>query len=180
MKPDKGKKHQNVFLDDQGFPDKSNEFNQLLHNVDGWTVLRRQKNPAPRLDDIDPGFYVPFEEAKHEDTLWKELNISHLPADQQQALVKLVKHYWLVFDKKGLFVPIKDYECCIDTGAAKVIAVKKINYGPQETPIIQQCLVTLKKLGHIEQIDNGKWLFKALLASKPYQKYITLLNKFVW
>ena len=33
------KRLQNVFLDNRGFPDQSNNFNQLLHNIDG----QRQK-----------------------------------------------------------------------------------------------------------------------------------------
>jgi hypothetical protein len=37
MKGNSGKQ-KNVFLDDRGFPDQSNEFNSLLHNVNGGTI----------------------------------------------------------------------------------------------------------------------------------------------
>jgi hypothetical protein len=59
---------------------------------------------------------------------------------------------------------VKDYKCHINTGTARPIAVKGINYGPYETPIMRQCIAKLKQLGHISQISEGPWLFKALLA----------------
>jgi hypothetical protein len=42
----------------------------------------------------------------------------------------------LMIPDTGLFILVKDYECVIDTGSAPPIAVKGINYGPHETPII--------------------------------------------
>ena len=35
----------NVFIDDCGFPDQSDEFDVLLHNIDGGPVLRKLKHP---------------------------------------------------------------------------------------------------------------------------------------
>ena len=46
------KRLQNVFLDDRGFPDQSNEYDHLLHNIDGGPVLRKLKHPA--LDSNAP------------------------------------------------------------------------------------------------------------------------------
>ena len=40
-KPKRGSKRKNVFTDDRGFPDQSDEFDTLLRNVDGGTVLRK-------------------------------------------------------------------------------------------------------------------------------------------
>ncbi len=39
----------NVFYDDRGFPDETNAYNNLLHNVDGGVVLRKKKFDAPPL-----------------------------------------------------------------------------------------------------------------------------------
>jgi hypothetical protein len=75
---------------------------------------------------------------------------------------------------------MKDYSCMIDTGSAKPIAIKKIHYGPQETPIMEKCIASLAKLGHIRQIHDGEWLFKALLAPKPHQEGVTNITIFVW
>jgi hypothetical protein len=54
-----------------------------------------------------------------------------------------------VFDKKGVFIPVKNYECMIDTGTARPIAVKKILYGMQELVIMRKCIAALAKVGHI-------------------------------
>jgi hypothetical protein len=77
MKGNSGKQ-KNVFLDDRGFPDQSDEFNSLLHSVDGRTVLRKHKHPAPELDEIDPRFHAIYDEKLHGKQLRKNLNLSHL------------------------------------------------------------------------------------------------------
>ena len=75
---------------------------------------------------------------------------------------------------------MKNYECVIDTGAAHPIAVKKILYGEQETVIMWRCISALAKVGHIRQITDGRWLFKALLAAKPHQEHVRNIEDFVW
>ena len=101
------------------------------------------------------------------------------PAICNQIYV-LIKKYWSVFDDKGVFVPVKNYECVIDTGDAKPIAIKKILYGPREIPIMWTTIAALKKVGHIQQITDGRWLFKALLAPKPHQEHMCDIDKFIW
>jgi hypothetical protein len=85
-----------------------------------------------------------------------------------------------VFDSKGVFVPVKNYECVIDTENAPSIAAKKILYGECETVIMRRCITALAKVGHIVQITDGPWLFKALLASKPHQETVHNIQDFVW
>jgi hypothetical protein len=41
-------------------------------------------------------------------------------------------------------------------------------------------ITALEKVGHIQQIHNGRWLFKALLAPKPHQEHVHDIDKFVW
>ena len=176
----KGRKRPNVFLDDRGFPDQSHEFDVILHNVDGGPILRRRKHPAPPLDDIDPRFHSVYDEALHGDKLRKELDLSHLPLGLREKVYALLKKYWSVFDDKGQFIPVKDYKCAIDTGSARPICVKNINYGPREIPIMRKHIAALEKLGHIRQIHGGGWLFKALLAPKPHQEHVRHINDFVW
>ena len=53
----KGKKRQNVFYDDCGFPDQSHDYDYLLHNVNSGQVLRKRQHPPPSLDEIDPDFH---------------------------------------------------------------------------------------------------------------------------
>jgi hypothetical protein len=71
-----------------------------------------------------------------------------LPADAAEV-VALIKKYWSVFDKRGTFTPIVDYECVIDTGTTTPIAIKKINYGTREMPIMRKCIAALEKVGQI-------------------------------
>jgi hypothetical protein len=56
-----------------------------------------------------------------------------------------------------MFTPVRGYQCVIDTGNAKPIAVKKFMYGPRETVIMGKSIVALAKVGHnIRQIHDGQ------------------------
>jgi hypothetical protein len=119
------KKARNVFYDDRGFPDETDAYNNLLHNVDGGVVLRKKKFDAPPLDQDDPGFHYTFNESEHGKRLCQELNLSHLSPKQGDQLSALIKCYWSIFEDRGTFTPVRHYQCIIDTGSASPIAVKK-------------------------------------------------------
>ena len=179
------KKARNVFYDDRGFPDESTEYDNLLHNIDGGVVLRRKKFDAPALDEDDPLFNYVFSDDRDGPRLAKELDVSHLDPEQGAQLTALIKKYWCVFDDRGTFVPVKQYQCFIDTGTATPIAVKNIRYGPREIPIMEQSIAALEKMGQIRQIHDGQWLFKALLAPKlgaPAQEFppVFFFFKKIW
>ena len=84
-----------------------------------------------------------------------------------------------LFDSKGVFIPVKNYECIIDTRNARPIAVKKIVYDKRKTVIMQWWIYALDKVGHIEQITDGQWLFKALLAPKLHQETVYNIEDFI-
>ncbi len=63
----------NVFVDDQGFPDQSDKYDTLLHNINGGPFLRKLKHPPPPLDVPDPQFHFPFKKALHDGRLWEQL-----------------------------------------------------------------------------------------------------------
>jgi hypothetical protein len=170
----------NVLINDRGFPDKSDHYDNLLHNIDGRPILRKLKHPPPPLDEVDPEFFSTYDESKHGEQLRQDLDLSHLDTQVQEKIYALVKKYWSVFDKKGIYVPVKNYECVIDTGDSLPIAIKKILYGPHEIPIMRECIAALEKVGHIQQIFDGRWLFKALLAAKPHQEQLRDIAKFIW
>jgi hypothetical protein len=172
---DKPKRHRqlnNVFVDDRGFPDKSKYYKNLLHNIDGGPILCKLKHPPLSLDEVDPMFFSAYDKSKHGAQLKKDLYLSHLEPAVCNQIYTLVKKYWSVFNDKGVFVPVKNYKCVIDTGDAKPIAVKKILYGPREVPIMWTAIAALKKVGHIQQMTDRCWLFKALLAPKPHQEHV--------
>jgi hypothetical protein len=45
---------------------------------------------------------------------------------------------------------------------------------------MQDAIAALEKAGHIQQIHDGCWLFKALLAPKPHQAHARHIDKFIW
>ncbi len=173
-------KLRNAFMDDHGFPDQSDEYDTLLHNVDGGPILRKLKHPAPPLDVHDPSFHFPFDEALHGERLREQLDLSHLDPSIQLKVTDLIKEFWSVFNERGVWVPVRNYECVIDTGKAPPIAIKKIQYGPKEIPIMRKAIAALEKVGHIRQIHDGRWLFKAILAPKPHQEHVNDIDDFVW
>ncbi len=121
------KRLQNVFLDDRGFPDQSNEYNQLLHSIDGGPVLRKLKHPALDLNaPVDPVFFLEFILENHKAQMRQDVDLSHLDPKLQERIYSMSREFWSVFDSKGIFVPVRFYECIIDTGDARPIAVKKI------------------------------------------------------
>jgi hypothetical protein len=126
----RSKKRSNVFLDDPSYPNQSHKFNILLHKIKGGPILCKWQHPAPPLDEIAPRFDAKYNKATHGARLRKELNLSYLNPPMREWIYKLLQKYWSVFDDKGLFVPVKDYKCSIDTGSAHPIFVEKINYGP--------------------------------------------------
>ncbi len=66
-KPKRCKRLQNVFLDDRGFPDQSDEYNNVLHHVKGRPALRKLKHPQPDLDlPPDPAYQSISIPEKHE------------------------------------------------------------------------------------------------------------------
>ena len=84
-----------------------------------------------------------------------------------------------MFADNGLFVPVQDCECIIDTGGAQHISVSAINYGPRETPM-RKCIAALYELGQIDQNIDCGWLFKETLAPTPHQEHIVDICDFVW
>ena len=152
-----------------------------MHTIEGGPVFRKLLHEAPALDGpVDPAFASVFNPDEHESLLREQLDLTHLPLDVQDQVYGLIREFWSVFDSKGITVPVKSYECVIDTGSARPIAIKKINYGDHESNIMRKAIAALAKVGHIRQIHDGEWLFKALLAPKPHQEHVRDIDDFVW
>ncbi len=105
-KPKCHRKLRNVFYNDCRFPNQSDEFDHLLHNIDGGVILRRKKHPQPPLGIKDPTLNYKFDDSLHGDKVKSELSIDHLLPANAAAVVALIKRYWAVFDKRGIFTPI--------------------------------------------------------------------------
>ncbi len=102
------------------------EFDTLLHNIDGGLVLHKLKHPPPTLNVTNPLFSFSNSKLLHSKHLCMDIDFSHLDATLQQTINALIKKYWPVFDNHGVFVLVKKYEYVIDTGNTQPIAVKKI------------------------------------------------------
>jgi hypothetical protein len=153
----------------------------VLHDIDGGPILCKLKHAKPDLNaPPDPAYHLPFIPKKHKAQMHQDMDLLHLSPDLQEQVYRLIIEYWSVFDGKGVFVPVKNYECVINTGNAHPIAVKKILYGERKTVIMRHCIAALAKVGHIVQITDEPWLFKALLAAKPHQEHVHNIEDFVW
>ena len=100
------KKSCNVFYNNRGHPDKSEDYNQLLHNIDGGTILHTKKSPTPPIDVDDPTFNHVFSDELHGELLRSQLDLSHLLPEDANALLAVIKEYWCVLDKRGTFTPV--------------------------------------------------------------------------
>jgi hypothetical protein len=108
-RPKSRQKSRNIFYDNCGFPDQSNDFGHLLHNIDGGVILWKTKFPVPVLDVHDPLFDYSFSQELHGPILEKDLNFSHLSPENAASLMALIKKYWTVFNERGSFTPIRNY-----------------------------------------------------------------------
>ncbi len=107
----RGKKRLNVFLDDWGFPDQSREFDVILHNIQGDPILQKCKHAAPPIDKINPQFHSYYNKARLGQKLRSKLDLSHLDNVVWDLVYKLLQRYYLVFDNKEQFIPVKDCKC---------------------------------------------------------------------
>ncbi len=92
--------------------------------MEGGVILQKLKHPAPPLNEVDPLFFCTYDKAKHSEQMRRDLDLSHLEPQVRARVYALVKKYWPVFDENGIFVPVKHYECVIDTGNSLPIAIK--------------------------------------------------------
>jgi hypothetical protein len=109
-KPKRRKRSPNVFVNNRGFPDKTEHYDALLRNINGGVILRKLKHPPPSLDEVDPLFLHRYNKATHGEQMRRNLDLSHLEPHIPNRVYALVMKYWSVFDKNEVFVPVKNYE----------------------------------------------------------------------
>ena len=148
-------------------------FEDMLPHVQG-KFLRKRRHPARPLNDIDPEFNTKFDPELHGEDI-KELQTAHLPSDIASELIALVKEFWCVFDKRGLLVPVKDYECVIDTGNHPPIACRNPNYGHHEIPIMKDAIGKLLELNQTKQVLMGHGSPRHFLLQNPIKSTLLIL-----
>ena len=100
----------------------------MLPEIKAGRLIKKRRHEPPELCDVDPNFGEEYNEAKHGKMLHDELKTDHLTKFQQEILTAVIKKYLRVFIKQGVTAPIKNYECEIDTGDAKLIRCKNPTY----------------------------------------------------
>ena len=113
----KRKRYLNPLFDDRGYPDRQNDWEDILPRGQSGPLIRKRKYAAPDTTSIDPAFGEEYDPVKHLDHLTSDLNIAHLSITHRERLTSLVNKYYRVFSKAGVITPVKDYVCDIDTGS---------------------------------------------------------------
>ena len=154
----------NVFTNHQRFPDQSDEFDTLLHNINGGSVLRKLKHPPPMLDVVDPSFSFSFGKALHGKTLRRNLDLSHLDTALQDTIYAMIRKYWAVFDNRGVFVPVKNYKCVINTGDSPPIVqlsnwlhLVVVNVAVMRSACTLISGKGIRRLGHQQESAHALW-----------------------
>jgi hypothetical protein len=175
------KKKPNLFRD-INLPDELEGFDFLFEKTSGKVVSRSSKTMLGP-NNIHPAFKLKFDDKLHGTEFRKRLKF-HPDANKEgvQRITELVKEYWCCFCKANVPIPIKDYECHIDTGTAKPTVAKGIRFGFHERPIMQDAIDALLQKDQIVPDTTSEWLSKPVLAPKPHQEEITgdKIDDFVW
>jgi hypothetical protein len=95
----------------------SNDYDHVLHDVDSGPILRRLRHPKLDLSaPIDPLYHSLFIAQKHKEIMKHDMDLLHLKPYLQERIYNIIRCRWSMFDNKGIFAPVKHYECVIDTG----------------------------------------------------------------
>jgi hypothetical protein len=84
----------------------------------------------------------------------------------------MIRNYWAVFDDRGVFVPVKNYECVIDSGDSPPIAIRKIQYSAKELPIMCTAVTGFKKLATFAKFTTDGGCSKQFLP----QSHIRIMS----
>ena len=146
-------------------------------------MISRTTTKIIQANDISKEFQLEYNEELHGKELNSRLKF-HPEANKEgtQRILKLIKKYWCCFCKSNVPIPIRNYECHIDTGKAKPTVAKNVRFGMHERPIMQAAIDALLQKNQIAPDTESEWLSKPVLAPKPHQENITgdKIDEFVW
>ena len=134
-------------------------------------------------NDISPAFQLKYDEKIHGKELSSRLKFHpDVNPEGKRRITQLIKEYWCCFCKANVPIPIRNYECHIDTGKSKPTVAKNLRFGIHERPIMQSAIDSLLEKSQIAPDTESEWLSKPVLAPKPHQEDITgdKIDDFVW
>jgi hypothetical protein len=163
-KPPYRKKKPNIF-ETLDIPDERDHFD-FLHEAEVGKGIRRSTQPPLTDNDLDPTFIaLHFDEPKHGDYFRKYFICGeHVPLPIRETLITLIKQFWWCFCTENVQIPIKGYQCIIDTGSAKPTVARNIRYGIHGIPIMNKATNSLLKLDQIVIDEDSSWLSRIVLA----------------
>jgi hypothetical protein len=86
------KNSRNVFYDNCGFPNESDMYDHLLHNIDGGIILWKKTFPTPPINVDNPDFNHVYSNKIHGTQLQSDLHLSHLLPQDADALIMVIDH----------------------------------------------------------------------------------------
>jgi hypothetical protein len=93
-KPKRRKRLQNVFLEDREFPNQSNDYDHVLHGMDGGPILWKLHHPQPNLKvPVNPLYYSPFVAKRHKALMCKDMDLSHLNLALQEKIYTIIHEH---------------------------------------------------------------------------------------
>ena len=163
-------------------PDELDGFDFLFQKTKGKVISKSSKKVISS-NDISPEFQLKYNENLHGKELKSRLKF-HSDTDPigKHRITELIKAYWCCFCKANVQIPIRNYECHIDTGKSKPTVAKNIRFGMHERPIMQSAIDALLEKNQIAPDTESEWLSKPVLAPKPHQENITgdKIDEFIW
>ena len=155
-RPPYRKKKPNLYTPED-LPDHHADF-EFLHANRCGRIIR--KHTGPEITENDPVFSsVKYDPSLHQEKLEKELSIGpDTPPEIKQRITALIQKYWCCFDDSNVKVPVRGYQCVIDTGTSPPTVAKNIRYGIHEIPIMQKAIDALLEDGFICLDTHSSWL----------------------
>ena len=177
-RPPYRKKKPNLYTPED-LPDHHADF-EFLHANRCGRIIR--KHTGPEITENDPVFSsVKYDPSLHQEKLEKELSIGpDTPPEIKQRITALIQKYWCCFDDSNVKVPVRGYQCVIDTGTSPPTVAKNIRYGIHEIPIMQKAIDALLEDGFICLDTHSSWLSRIVLAPKPHQEHVQNIDDFIW
>ena len=135
----------------------------------GKSIKRTQKfSHRPRSD------LIIWDKLIDNTELVRDLHIGQdIDVTIRQSIITIIQDNWDSFCKRGVSLPMLDFEFCIDTGSSPPVCCRQPVYGFQESKIMNKLLDALENSGRA-------WGSLLLLAAKPHQESCDDINSFIW
>ncbi len=159
-KPKRCKQTQNVFADDREFPDETEHYKHLLRN---FIVQTQASTTLSWWDGSTTLVRVWYSQTWQANEVWSRFVTSRTQSARSNICANQ-KVLVCIWQQRCICPSEKLWMCYRHWWCLTYCNIKKILYGPKESPIMWNAITALVKVGQIHQITDSRWLFKALLV----------------